>query len=351
MPDSTGSIGFACAYTPLPVIHAAGFPPHRLLPMGEPPDRSGTLLHENLCPHARRLLDRALAGDLPELAGMVFVNSCDAMRRLAAAWRRARPGDRTVTLELPVAADEASIAFFAGELRRLAAGLTAWGGRAVDDPGLEDAVARYRSLALGFERLRERLAAGTLAGGASRLQRLYNLASATPVDRATEALDAALAEPGPGPGVDRRPAVFVFGNVLPDPAAFELVDAGGLRVAAEDLCTGSRLFPFPVPGDSGDPFQRLARALLDRPGCGRTLEPARPGRLGEDLVAQARKAGVRAAIGHTMKFCDPYLARLPAVREAFRTAGIPLLLLEGDGTLHSLGQHRTRLAAFAEMLG
>jgi benzoyl-CoA reductase/2-hydroxyglutaryl-CoA dehydratase subunit BcrC/BadD/HgdB len=52
-----------------------------------------------------------------------------------------------------------------------------------------------------------------------------------------------------------------------------------------------------------------------------------------------------------MKFCDPYLARLPAVRAELKQAGLPLLVLEGDCTLRSLGQHRTRIEAFVEMLG
>ncbi|MGO9146767.1 MAG: 2-hydroxyacyl-CoA dehydratase, partial [Desulfomonilia bacterium] len=54
---------------------------------------------------------------------------------------------------------------------------------------------------------------------------------------------------------------------------------------------------------------------------------------------------------HTAKFCDPYLARLPYIREVFRKEGMPLLVLEGDCTMRSMGQHRTRIEAFIEMLG
>ena len=44
------------------------------------------------------------------------------------------------------------------------------------------------------------------------------------------------------------------------------------------------------------------------------------------------------------------LDRLPAVRETLRQAGIPLLLLEGDCSLRSIEQQRTRIEAFIEML-
>ena len=53
-PDSP-LIGFACAYTPLPLIAAAGFTPYRVHPLTEAPDRAGRLLHDNICPPHRSL--------------------------------------------------------------------------------------------------------------------------------------------------------------------------------------------------------------------------------------------------------------------------------------------------------
>ena len=64
----------------------------------------------------------------------------------------------------------------------------------------------------------------------------------------------------------------------------------------------------------------------------------------------ARASGARGVVAHVAKFCDPYLGRLPAIREALREAGLPLLVLEGDCTRRSLGQARTRIEAFCEML-
>ena len=52
-------LGFTCAYTPLPILAAAGFAPYRILPVGDMPDRVSRVLHDNLCPHVKRVLDRA----------------------------------------------------------------------------------------------------------------------------------------------------------------------------------------------------------------------------------------------------------------------------------------------------
>ena len=67
-PENKELVGFACAYTPLALIDAAGFAPYRLLPTGDWPEQAGRLLHDNICPHVKRLLDRALQGDVPDLA-------------------------------------------------------------------------------------------------------------------------------------------------------------------------------------------------------------------------------------------------------------------------------------------
>ncbi len=60
----TRNIGFTCAYTPIPLIEAAGFDPLRIFPESKAPDQAGHLLHDNLCPHVKKVLDRALASDL-----------------------------------------------------------------------------------------------------------------------------------------------------------------------------------------------------------------------------------------------------------------------------------------------
>jgi len=346
MPDGMTTpprIGFACAYTPLPLLDAAGFVPHRLLPVGDWPDEAGSLLHDNLCPHVKRLLDRGLAGDVPALDGVVFMDSCEAMRRLADAWRVVRPTERVELVDLPLTADRAAVTWFAGVLRGLRDRLAEWGGRRVGPEQLLVSLERYTDLA----RALARLASDTQ--GRADLQEQVNLAVSRPAE---ESLAALAERPGfaaaqPASGVP----VYVFGNVLPDPQAWRLIEACGARVVGDDLCTGLLQLPAYPLGDGADPFDLLARGLLTRTPCARSLPSSRAGELAEQVVASAREAGARGVIAHVMKFCDPYLARLPIVRDALRDAGLPLLVLEGDATLRSLGQHRTRLEAFVEMLG
>jgi benzoyl-CoA reductase/2-hydroxyglutaryl-CoA dehydratase subunit BcrC/BadD/HgdB len=347
-PDSP-LIGFACAYTPLPLIAAAGFTPYRVHPLTEAPDRAGRLLHDNICPHVKRILDRALGGDLPDLAGVVFMNSCDAMRRLSDAWRTIPGAAPAVLIDLPIAADELSVRFFAGELERLGGILGAWSGRELTSDRIRRGIDEYNALAGLLKTLAERVDNGTLADGPARLQAAFNRAATSPFAETTAVIRELLAEPA-GDGDPDAVPLFLFGNVLPDPEAFRLFATCGARIAASDLCSGNRLFQAVEIGTGEELLPGLAGAVLGQKPCARTFDPARPAGIADDILAEARAAGVRGVICHTVKFCDPYLARLAAVRRALQEGGMPFLVLEGDCTLRSIGQQRTRVEAFVEML-
>ena len=349
-PKNKSTLGYACAYTPLTLIDAAGYMPYRILPMSACPDQAGQLLHDNLCPHVKRILDRAISKDLPELGGVVFINSCDAMRRLSDAWRHVRPDDNVILLDLPATADEAAVSFFAGELTRLTESLSEWSGRSIPDSTIAASIEQYNRLAHLFARVRERLRQGKLPGGSTRMQMLYNEAMTTPFEKSLASLQQILADPGSkDPESDGIP-VFLFGNVLADPEALTLFESCGARIIEDDLCTGSRLFtPLEIDANN-DLIGQISRALLTRPPCARTFDPAKPLKMAEDILTRAQTSGARGVIGQTIKFCDPYLDRLPLVREKLRAAGIPLLLLEGDCNLRSIEQQRTRIEAFIEMM-
>ena len=335
-------IGFTCAYTPLALIHAAGFVPHRILPTGDAPDEAGTLLHDNICPHVKRVLDRALAGDLPEsMRGVVLMDSCDAMRRLADAWHVARPDDLVVRVGLPVTTDAGAQAFFARELGRLLGVLERWSEREVSDRSVRRSADLYDRLARGLQK------AASACDGGNR-QRLYNRSVTTPPEEALEAVEE-MASQAHTPAPLAVP-VYLFGNVLPDAGAMDLFMDCGARVVGDDLCTaGRQLVPMEISRDV-PPLTGIARSLLQRPPCARTITPARPGLLADHLLGEVQRLGARGVIAHVIKFCDPYLNRLPDVQRALESQSIPLLVLEGDCTLRSLGQHRTRIEAFIEML-
>ena len=348
--DYAPQIGFFCAYTPLALIDAAGFNPHRILPYGDWPDQAGHLLHDNLCPHVKRILDRALEKDLPKLAGMIFVNSCDGMRRAFDAWRSLRPEDPIFMIDLPSTTDESAIQFLAGEFSHLATQLQQLGGNTIRREEIESSMATYHGVADLLLKLREKAQQQLLAGGRPRLQKLYNLASTHGLAATRDHLQTVLNEPSVKRSHTEGVPIYLFGNVLADPDVYSLLESCGVDIVGDDFCTSERMFSALEIENSGDIYMELARSVLTQSPCARTFISNQPGKMAIDILAQAKACNARGVIGHALKFCDPYLARLPHVRDVFSREGLPLMLLEGDCSLRSIGQQRTRIEAFIEML-
>jgi len=229
----------------------------------------------------------------------------------------ARPEDRTLLLDLPSANTRSGITFLASEYRRMAKTLCQWNDQQFSDDGVNEKIIPWNQLSTSLEVIEKRMAQAFYPGLAARFQHIINTAASSSLD----------------------------------PAVFDLFEDWNLHVAANDFCTGSR-FVNPVDTDvSGDVFQALAMSFLNRPPCARTMETIIPGSIAQKIVTRAKQSNARGVIGFTLKFCDPYLARIPMIREALQKESIPFLMLEGDCTMGAMGQQQTRIEAFTEMLG
>ena len=343
-------IGFACSYTPLPLIAAAGFIPYRIFPASDTSDQAGSFLHDNICPHVKKVLDRALSAKIPQIAGMVFINSCDAMRRLSDAWLIVRPEDRVAVIDLPTTKSESSVNFLEHELSCLADTLAKWSGQPITFDKIKNSILLYRDLFQALSDLDRRAYRGTFQSGRSALQSIYNQSVTLPPEEILSQTRRLLAETETNVDQSDKVPIYLFGNVMHDPEAFALFDQCGVRILADDLCTGSRMHVNYNLAFHDDVLYQLAYDLMRRPACARTFDSENPGNIANEILINAKESGARGVIAHIIKFCDPYLARLTYIRETLRAADIPLLVLEGDCTLRSMGQFRTRIEAFVEML-
>lgn len=213
-------IGFTCTYAPVPIIEAAGFAPYRIFPETNSSEQSGHMLHDNLCPHVKKVLDRALDDDLPELEGMVFINSCDSMRRLADAWHEARPNDKIILLDLPSSNTEASIRFLAGEYKRMLKTLCQWNKV---DPSLEilkERIDAWNDLSQTLGSIEHAMTENFYPGLASESQKLINYAAMQGIDKAV--LKAKEIDTSSMPVKKGWVPISIFGNLLFDPKVFSL---------------------------------------------------------------------------------------------------------------------------------
>ena len=128
-----------------------------------------------------------------------------------------------------------------------------------------------------------------------------------------------------------------------------IVETSGAVIVGEESCVGERGTRNLVD-DSGTTVDALMDAIVDRyfqVDC--AIFTPNPGRLKhvQEMVKTYHADGV---IHYGLQFCQPYLMEAIPVTEALKKKNIPTLRIETDYSMEDVGQLRTRVEAFIEML-
>lgn len=128
-----------------------------------------------------------------------------------------------------------------------------------------------------------------------------------------------------------------------------VVETSGAAIVGEESCVGERGTRNLVDA-SGTTVESLMDAIVDRyfqVDC--AIFTPNPDRLKhvEEMVKMYKADGV---IHYGLQFCQPYLMEAIPMAEALKTNGIPTLRIETDYSMEDVGQLRTRVEAFIEML-
>jgi benzoyl-CoA reductase/2-hydroxyglutaryl-CoA dehydratase subunit BcrC/BadD/HgdB len=340
-------VGWVCSYTPEELILAAGFTPYRF-EAAAVPNGAEAYLPANLCPYTRAILDAGLTASPGNLRGMVFVNSCDAMRRLADAWERNSSIPILHRLDFPRRHDAVAEDYLEARFREFVGVLGRYAGHPVREDDILSAIEvvnESRRLMCRIAELR-RLSGAYLSGGdfsdiandcVHSDKRRFNIEAR----RFIESYNRTNRDQ------DALPRVILCGCAVTGREIQELIEKCGVRVAGDDLCTGERLFDGLID-TSLDPLRGIAQRYLRRRACSRMQGiAARTG----NLVDLVDRFGADGIIFMTLKFCDLVQSDLPRLRQAAHDRGIPFLQIERDSLNGTSGQMLTRIEAFAEILG
>jgi len=300
-------------------------------------------LQPYVCSIVRNALSFLLSGGL-DIADLIVVpHGCDSLQGLASVLMDfVQPRQPVVPIYIPRSHTAAGVAFLSEELRELAARLASCAGRPLDTRDLWEAIRREERA----EGVLHRLHAERLSLSLSNLEhyRLVRSREYLPAEVFTTLGESALAAQTREPVGGTR---FVLSGVLPEPMdLLSALDRMGVVVAGDDLIAcGRRVYP---PGDSDDPFERMAQGLLGAPPDptrGSSIDARR-----EHLVHLAQRVGAKGVVFCLVKFCEPELFPLPDLRQGLREAGIPSVVLEADLNDPLSLQAQTRLQALAEMI-
>lgn len=147
-----------------------------------------------------------------------------------------------------------------------------------------------------------------------------------------------------------RARLMITGGILDNPEYINVIeDAGGL-VVTDSLCFGSRTMWKDVDERESDPIASLARYYVaERPSCPRMFgEQPKRFKFVRDMIREFKVDGV---IGERLIFCDQWLVEHFMQGKDFKEAGVPFLELDREYVLSGMGQLRTRVQAFLEIMG
>lgn len=349
--DNGGKItGYTCSYMPEEIISAAGSLPFRLRGKRnidlESVDR---YLGPFGCTYVSHFLETALGDGLDFLDGMVFVNTCDHMRRIFDNIKRFKTAQYACILDVPKKREKPEIEFFRGELEGLKRELEAQYSVKITDDRLWEAVRLHnetRSLQRELYNLRKVecppiTGAQTLAvmvAGTSMPKEIYNRNLGELIHELAKERDCST----------YKARLMVVGSALDDPEYFNVIEDTGGLIVTDSICHGTRVFWNTVDESGNDPLLALARYYIgDRPSCPHSIGQTQRS---EHIKQMKEDFAVDGIIGVRLKFCELWGFEHHLLQNGLREADIPFLSLETEYKLGAVGQLRTRVQAFLEVI-
>jgi benzoyl-CoA reductase subunit C len=351
-------IGYLCAFTPAEVITASGFVPFRIKgDVDEPITKADTEMETIICPLVRSCFDLALKGNYEFLDGLVVPHACDSICRTYDIWKYTLDLPYAHFINMPHGTDDASLDFYRDVLNTFRASLAKFAGKEISDRALAEAIKLHNQNRAKVKELYGLRKASPPQISGEELTKVLIAAMSLPVEESIEMLGEVVAEvKGRSVSAQKPARIMVIGAQVDDIAFIKLIEDTGAWVVADDLCPGAREFLATVDV-TADPVAGLAERYLRKIKCGRTYREMkgnyeeyledRFGHMGR-MIDDFRVDGV---VLYIYKYCDPYGFEVPQIKSYIEAKGTPVLYLEDEYSMSTIGRLRTRIQAFLELLG
>src|SRR5574341_1771570 len=281
-------------------------------------------LQPYVCSIARNALSFLQSGGLDVADLIVVPHTCDSLQGLGSLLIDfVHPKQPVFPIYLPRGRRASDTRFLADEFRSLYLRLKEFTRDAPSDDELMACIRREEAadrLLATLHRCRR-----TLLLTQVEFYRLIRSREYLPAETFSDLAGSVLAQT-----VEARPVggvPILLSGIVPEPMTlFEALTQMGGTVVADDLaCCGRRLYP---PGASEDPFTRLAESLQAAPPDSTRGSPVQD-RLAH-LLHLIEVSGAKRVVFYDVKFCEPELFYLPALRRGLQQAGLPSLSIEAD---------------------
>ena len=300
---------------------------------------------ETFCSYHKTMLGAALTGVMP--APLLIANTtlaCDAnqlsFRQLAGHYQVPH-----AVIDVPDQVTQEAVDYVAGQLRQVTAQMEALSGRKLDEDALRSVIARSRrtiQAQRAFLDARGRVSLNTTMTGelCSLIANHVMLGRPEAEDYLTRLLSCAKTAPPPDPG--RRRVFWI--HTLPNwqDSMKGLLETDRCELVGTDLA-----IDYLGDMDPEHPYESMARRVVYSINNGPALRRV------EASLTAAKQAGAEGIILFCHWGCKQTMGLSQLAKEVFEAAGLPTLVLDGDGCDSrniADGQMATRVSAFLEQL-
>jgi len=352
-------MGYLCAFVPLEMLTAAGFIPFRIRgDTSEPITKADTEMETIICPLVRSCFDMALKGKYEFLDGIVIPHACDSICRTYQIWQYALKLPYSHFINMPHGTDDSSLNFYKAELNAFRKSLGGFAGKEISDQSLKEAIKLYNQNRAKVRELYQLRKSDPPQVSGVELVKTLVAAVSLPVDEASELIGSVIDEVKPRQAVPAQKSarLMVVGAQMDNVAFVDLVEKSGAWVVADDLCPGARE-SLAYVDTTADPIDGIAERYLRKIYCGRTYRERKGSyeeymeeRFGH-IAGTIKDFKVDGVVLYIYKYCDPFGFEVPEMKSYIESKGIPVLYLEDEYSMSTIGRLRTRVQAFLELLG
>lgn len=352
-------MGYMCALTPVEIITAAGFVPFRIKgDVNEPITKADTQMETIVCPLVRSCFDMTLKGNYEFLDGIVIPHACDSIARSYSTVSYSLELPYSHFVHIPHTTKDISKEFFESELDTFRRSLGAFAGKEISDESLVRAIGLHNEIKAKVRELYQfRKSDPPLISG-TEVTKVLVAAMGVPVVEASQLLDEVIDEVRnrASPAVKKSPRIMVVGAEVDDIAFIKLIEDSGAHVVVDSMCVGTRDYFFDVD-TAEQPLGSIADYYLRKLNCPRTYREWTGETYEDDLEARfghigrfAKEFNVDGVILYLLKYCDPFGFEVPARMQYIQSLGTPVLYIEDEYSMSTIGRLRTRVQAFLETL-
>ena len=344
-------IGSFCSYTPEEVIHAAGLLPIRMNGRGHKETALGdSYLSKFNCTFCRTTLDMILKNKYDFMEGLISLNSCDHIRRTWDNIRFEHPFKFGHFLSVPHHASPAAVDWMKLEIEKLKKSLEDHFQIKITEEQIKNSIKVFNKSRELLKSLYDKRKEEALKISGADAFAIIIAATAMEKETFNDMLTNFLETYDERPEVSYNKRVMVIGSLIDDVEYIKLIEDLGAVVVTDAHCYGSK-YLWDMVDETKEPIQALSERYLKKIPCARMIGKS----VNHDVRREFIKSMVKdyyvdGVIFESLKFCDLQGGDNYMMIRELKELGVPTLELDREYILSGMGQMKTRVQAFLEVL-